>query len=243
MREVKVATFSGPLDLLLQLIEQEQLDISQVSLANVTEQYISTLQAMDELPVDELADFLVVAARLLLIKSRLLVPSEALAADDEGLALEHQLKMYKAFVEATKHIRQRWNRHRVAYPREGTLHLEPIFHPPEGLRTDDLREIFAHVLRDLEPITRLPPTVIVRTLNIREKIARIRDHLVKAKTSSFHQLLSQATSKTDAIVTFLAVLELVKLRSVSVSQDKRHGDVAIELIQADQPITMDVTSV
>ncbi len=243
MRDVKVEKFSGPLDLLLQLIEQQQLDISQVSLAKVTEQYIQSLQAMAELPVDELADFLVVAAKLLLIKSRLLVPTDELPADDAGLDLEKQLKMYREFVEASKKVEKIWNKHKAVWAREGSAMLEPIFHPPEHLVTNDLHDLMFGVLKELEPLTRLPQTVIVRTINIREKIGQIKDRLLKNPKTSFHNLLQLANSKTDVIVTFLAVLELVKLRSVSVSQDKQHGDVDISLLSADQPITMDVASV
>lgn len=243
MREVTVEKFSGPLDLLLQLIEQQQLDISQVSLGAVTEQYITTLQSMEELPVDELADFLVVAAKLLLIKSRLLIPTDGADVDDAGLDLERQLRMYQAFVAAAVKVGKLWNRHRAVYAREGLTHFEPIFHPPEGLRPDDLRELFGGVLRELEPITRLPQTVIVRSINIREKIRRISELLKTQPSTSFHQLLHESSSKTDVIVTFLAVLELVKLRSVAVTQDRQHGDVSIELLAADQPLTMDITSV
>lgn len=243
MRDVKVATFSGPLDLLLQLIEQQELDISQVSLATVTEQYITSLQAMAELPVDELADFLVIAAKLLLIKSRLLIPGDELPADDAGLDLERQLKMYREFVEAAKGVAKLWNRHRAVYGREGSAMIEPIFHPPEHLAPNDLHELMFGVLKELEPLTRLPQTVIVRSINIREKINQIKDRLRRDPTTSFHDLLQLATSKTDVIVTFLAVLELVKLRSVTVNQDHQHGNVDIALINADQSFIVDVGAV
>ncbi|MEK7537501.1 MAG: ScpA family protein [Patescibacteria group bacterium] len=235
MRDVKVATFNGPLDLLLQLIESEELDISQVSLANVTDQYIASLQAMDELPIDELADFLVVAAKLLLIKSRLLVP-DAAAEDDSGLELEHQLKMYQAFVAAAKHVAKLYNRHRVLYPREGYAAMEPIFNPPEHLKIDHLREIFSDVLKELEPITRLPQTVIVRTINIRHKIEQITQRLLAEKTMSFHQLLRQSNNKTEVIITFLAVLEMVKLRTAAVAQETLYADLNITALDPESEI-------
>lgn len=226
MRDVKDSAFSGPLDLLLQLIEQEELDISQVSLAGVTDQYIASLQAMKELPVDELADFLVIAAKLLLIKSRLLVPG-AEVEDDAGVELERQLKMYQAFVEAAKNVTQMFNRHRVLYPREGYSTIEPIFNPPEHLKVDHLRDIFADVLKELEPITRLPQTVIIRTINIRQKIEQITRRLLAEKTMSFHKLLQTSNNKTEVIITFLAVLEMVKLRTATVIQETLYADVNI----------------
>ena len=226
MRHVSVASFTGPLDLLLQLIEQEKLDISQVSLAAVTEQYIAALQKLEELPLDELADFLVVAAKLLVIKSRLLVPGQA-DEDDLATDLERQLKMYQAFVEATKDVAKLYNRHRVSYPREGWVTMDPIFNPPEKLTPADLHTLFIEVLRSLEPIVRLPQTVVIRTINIRQKIDHIRAHLEQQKTASFHQLLQSASSKTEVIITFLAVLELVKQQSVTVAQSAMYADLVI----------------
>lgn len=229
MRNVKDTTFNGPLDLLLQLIEQDELDINQISLARVTEGYIAELQKMAELPLDELADFLVVAAKLLLIKSRTLLPGEP-EPDDAGLDLERQLRMYRAFVEASRHIAKAYHRRRVTYAREGYAFIEPIFNPPTHVKVDDLRTMILGVLRELEPITRLPQTVIVRTINIREKIVQIKDQLLSAPRMSFYELLGSVTSKTEIIVTFLALLELVKQRSIVAVQGELHTDVAIELV-------------
>lgn len=230
MRHVNVSSFNGPLDLLLQLIEQQQFDITQVSLAAVTEQYIAELQKMDELPVDELAEFLVVAAKLLVIKSRLLLPATDVTGDDASDDLERQLKMYRAFVEAAKHVVRLYNRHRVAYPRDGLGMLEPIFNPPEKLQSADLDAMFRQVLHDLEPIVKLPETVIIRTINMRQKIADIKELLLRQPKTNFHRLLRAAKTKTDVIITFLAVLELVKQRSVAVVQDEPHADMAIEAL-------------
>lgn len=226
MRDIQDSSFSGPLDLLLQLIEKDELDISQISLGNVTDQYIAELQKMEELPVDELADFLVIAAKLLLIKSRLLIPGET-PIDDTGIELERQLKMYQAFVAATKTIAHMLGRQRTTYPREGYAMMEPIFNPPVELKADDLRELFAHVLKELEPITRLPQTVIVRTINIRQKIEQITERLIQEKTTSFHDLLRSANNKTEVIITFLAMLEMVKLRTATVIQDTLYSNVTV----------------
>lgn len=230
MRHVTDQAFNGPLDLLLQLIEKEELDVSQFSLGKITDQYIAELQKMEELPVDELADFLVIAAKLLLIKSRLLLPGETII-DDAGVELERQLKMYQAFVEASKKMSTMFNRHRVLYPREGYAMLEPIFNPPQHVQVDDLRSIFGDVLKELEPITRLPQTVIVRTINIRQKIEQITEQLLQEKTTSFHTLLKRANSKTEVIITFLAMLEMVKLRTATVIQESLYADVTVTALE------------
>lgn len=229
MRNVKDQSFNGPLELLLNLIEEQRFDINQISLAKVTEQYITELQKMTELPLDELADFLVVAAKLLLIKSRTLLPGDP-EPDDAGLDLERQLRMYRAFVEASRHIARAYHRRRVTYAREGYAFIEPIFNPPTHIKADDLRAMFADVLHELEPITRLPQTVIVRTINIREKIGQIKDQLLAAPRLSFYELIRSVSTKTEIIVTFLALLELVKQRSIVAVQGDLHTDVAIELV-------------
>lgn len=242
MRHVQDQGFNGPLDLLLQLIEQEDLDITQVSLSKVTEQYIAELQTMEELPIDELAEFLVVAAKLLLIKSRVLLPGEPIM-DDAGYELERQLKMYKAFLEASKQVDRLYKRHRVAYPRQEGGAWEPIFNPPADLTPSGMEAMFHDIVNDLAPIIKLPQTVIIRTINIRQKIVQLKESLLRQPKMSFHQLLRQAVSRTEAIITFLAVLELVKQRSVTVVQREQHADMDIEalVIEEFEPVT--ITSV
>jgi segregation and condensation protein A len=235
MRDVSTASFSGPLDLLLRLIEDQQMDISQVSLGTVTEQYLAALQKLEELPVDELADFLVVAAKLVYIKSKLMLPTAAIDDEDVGTDLERQLRLYKTFVEAAKDVHRLWNRRRPIYTRDGYAHLEPIFNPPADLQAEDLRAIFGEILKELEPITRLPQTVLIRTINIRQTIARIRDQLVTQRRAHFHTMLRQAKNRTEAIVTFLAMLELVKQRTVTIVQVGRYGDMEIVLLE-DAPV-------
>jgi len=240
MRSIRTDAFSGPLELLLSLIEGQELDISQVSLATVTDQYLAELQSLEELPADELADFLVVAAKLVYIKSKLMVPTTGVDEEDVGADLERQLRMYKAFVDASKHVDRLWMSGKAVWPRDGFAHLEPIFNPPPHVTTETLREIFGSVLKELEPITRLPQTILIRTINIRETISRIRDQLVAQKQARFHDLIATGT-KTEAIVTFLALLELVKQRSVTIVQANRHGDLEIALI-AEEP-TIELTTI
>lgn len=241
MRDISTGSFSGPLDLLLRLIEEQQMDISQVSLGTVTEQYLTALQKLEELPADELADFLVVAAKLIYIKSKLMIPSAAVDDDDLGADLERQLRLYKLFVDAARGLNRLWNRHRTIYSRDGYAHLEPIFNPPPHLQADDLRAIFRDIIKDLEPITRLPQTVLIRTINIRQTIARIREQLVTQRRARFHEMLGQAKNKTEAIVTFLAMLELVKTRTVTIAQTDRYGDMEIILLD-EVPVADVVTS-
>ncbi len=178
------------------------------------------------------------------IKSRLLVPSNDDPSEDIGSDLERQLRLYKAFVDAAKQVQVMWGAQRMSFTRDGFAIMEPIFNPPPHVGPDELRDILLGVLRELEPITRLPLTVMIRTVNIRETIARVREKLVTERKARFHDMLAQAKTKTEAIVTFLALLELVKQRTILIAQTDRYGDIEIELITDEPPVAVtEITNV
>ncbi|MFH0804831.1 MAG: segregation/condensation protein A [Patescibacteria group bacterium] len=229
--KVKVHQFEGPLDLLLQLIEQQEMDISQVSLATVTEQYLDYLNTTSGIPTEELADFLVVAAKLLLIKSRILLPQLQLE-EEEGTDLERQLRLYKEFADASKVIRKLIGKHLFLFARERpAVPVERVFSPPRTLTADKLRELFAGVLREIEPWVSLPTQVIARTISIRERITSLQEHISRMESVNFRDLLASAKNKTEIIVTFLALLELVKQRSVAVVQQHVFDDIVVKKVE------------
>ena len=142
MYQVKLEKFEGPLDLLLQLIEQADLDITEVSIAKVVEQFMIYLEQVEEKNPEELADFLVVAAKLLLIKSRALLPNLSLGDEDDGLNLESQLKIYKKYYDASKIIEKILAEKKVLFTREKIpVDVEVIFNPPESLTTEKLQKM------------------------------------------------------------------------------------------------------
>lgn len=228
--KIKLEQFEGPLDLLLQLIEQEEMDITQVSLANVTEQYLAYLNESPDISTEELADFLVVAAKLLLIKSRTLLPQ--LQIDDEdGTDLEQQLKIYREFYEASKVLHKIILKKKFLFSRErSVVPIEKVFNPPKSFTSAKLKLLFESVLRELEPWVNLPREVMVKTISIRERIANIQDMITKQATLSFQNLLKSTKNKTEIIVTFLALLELVKQRTVVMVQDKVFEDIMVKRV-------------
>ncbi|MFZ6035793.1 MAG: segregation and condensation protein A [Patescibacteria group bacterium] len=231
----KTEQFEGPLDLLLQLIEQEQLDITQVSLAAVTDQYIAHLNDAIDIPTDELADFLVVAAKLLLIKSRQLLPQLTTDDEDEGIDLEFQLKMYKEFYEASKVLHRMLNRKKFLFPRQRMLiKVDKVFNPPPSLSAALLRELFAGVLQELAVWVGLPQEQIARTVSIRERIINIQNLIQAQAQVQFSELLKSSRTKVDVIVTFLALLELVKQRAVAVVQEGTFDDIVVKRAATDQ---------
>ncbi len=231
--KIKLEKFEGPLDLLLQLIEEESLDITQVSLAHVTDQYLQYLNTTADISTEELADFLVVAAKLLLIKSRTLLPQLGLE-EEEGTDLERQLRMYREFYEASKVLNKMILKKHFLYPRDRmVVKIDRVFNPPKTITTEKLRDLFVSVLQELESWVSIPREVMIKTVSIRERIANIQQMISDKVNISFRELLKSSKNKTDIIITFLAVLELVKQRIVAVVQENVFDDISIQKIDTE----------
>jgi len=231
MHPVKVAQFEGPLDLLLQLIEEQKLDITQLSLATVTEQYLQVLlQIGDQMTASDLADFLAVAARLLLIKSRTLLPYLQPPDADDGTDLAQQLKLYREFYLASQQIKGLLRRRHFSFARERLLlSRDPAaFSPPPNLTAIRLANIFADVIAALPPVLPAVRTVIARTISVQEKIKQLRDLIWRQTRLRFSQLLGTTKDRMEVIVSFLAILELMKQRSISVQQEELFQEIVIE---------------
>lgn len=231
--ELKLEQFEGPLSLLLRLVEQEQLEITEVSLAKVTEDYLKYLDELEkrgQIAEEEMADFLVIAAKLLYIKSKALLP-DLNGVEEEGSSLEDQLKMYKEFFEASKNIEQIIKKKKFAYFREVSWReLENGFYPPKGLKKEKIKIMFEDILERLKPIFELPRVAMEKTISIREKIGQIETFLLKATKIGFRDLLEKAQNRTEIIITFLAILELTKQRQVTVHQEINFENILIEKI-------------
>jgi len=227
---VKLEQFEGPLGLLLQLIESEKLDISELSLAKVTEDYLKLLEANPDLPPEELADFLVVASKLLLIKSKMLLPYLQFGNDEEDgeQDLESQLRIYKSYLDVSRKIEQLVGNRRFLYVHDKLPKTEIGFSPPpKQFDTVQMHAIFLGVIKRLEPVVKPQKKALERAMSINDKIQQIRGLLNRTKRLSFRSLMSSASSRLEVIVSFLALLELVKQRSITVSQSGRFEDIAI----------------
>ncbi len=230
--QVKLPIFQGPLDLLLHLIEREEMDITTVSLAQVTDQYLEYIGLLEQLNAEILADFLVVAAKLLLIKSEMLLPRPPGAAGEEeeediGDELARQLIEYKKFKEAALELRQREEMGLRAYVRVAPpLRLErPL--ELEDVSLADLVEAVRRALDVRPPLPSVSKVVTPFTVTVAEKMALIEERLERQRQVSFNYLLKQAASRLEIIVTFLAVLELIKLKGVIVQQERLFGEIII----------------
>ena len=224
--QIQLSRFTGPLDLLLNLISKKKLHISEIALSEVTEQYLRYLDTIEERDADELADFLVVATRLLLLKSRTLLPKFA-ADEEDGQSLERQLRLYKAFMDASKPLSKLWLGSGRSLWHDEPPRRPTAFVPSENVTLATLRRSMIQLVNRLEPPKELPETRIDRAVSMKEKINRIRELLRAAKRLSFQDIVGEVRNKTEVIVSFLAILELMKQRAVALRQDESFGDIDI----------------
>jgi segregation and condensation protein A len=232
---VQLPVFEGPLDLLLQLIEREKLDISAISLAAVADQFLQTVRQMEAVEAGDISDFLVVAARLVWIKSRLLLPqprppSEDAEEEDPAEALARQLREYKRFKEAAAALRVIEEAGLRTYTRAAPPpELEARLDPAGGLMADLLVAANAafKALEQSQPD--IPQGMVVPfKLTIHDQIVRIREVTAEGRRVTFRSLLSGARHRLEIIVTLLAVLELIKRQAIIVNQDVAFGENMIE---------------
>ncbi len=228
---VHTSVYDGPLDLLLDLIERAELDITSVSLATVTDQYLASIRNLEQVNADQISAFLVIAAKLLQIKSEALLPRppvHAAGEEDLGRSLVDQLKLYKRFKEIGSWMneRQETNLHtflRVAPP--------PKVEPKLDLSNLTLEKLVAAAQeafakeRDKQP---LGVIIAAPRVTIREKIDLITKTMNEMGRSTFRALLNQGASRLEVVVTFLAMLELVKRYRIQAHQESLFSDIEID---------------
>lgn len=227
MIDLRLEQFSGPLDLLLSLIQEKKIEITEISLSEVTEQYLHYVEQLEESRVHELADFLTVASQLLILKAKRLLP-EYFPEEEDGPSLEEQLRLYKQFVDVSKQINKCWLSGRRSHFRIEPPRVADTFVPPERCTPDTLRQAMVFLVERLTPLKPLPSVRIDKSVSIKEKIASLREALQRVETFYFHEILHSQKNKTEMIMGFLALLELVKQQTVSLNQQENFGDILIK---------------
>lgn len=222
--------FEGPLDLLLSLIEKEKLDITQVSLAQVADQYLTYIRNEESISLENLSMFLSIAARLILIKSRALLPVLEFSDDEEEAMedLEYRLKSYKLFREASQKLGALFLRPKSAFARESFLGMQVVFYPPKGITADILRGHFVNVLGEIPVFDILPEKEIASIITLEEKITLLKLSLTERVESTFAEMVMSTQDRVEVIVSFLALLELIKQRFIHVKQEKFFSDIHIK---------------
>lgn len=227
---VQLKIYDGPLDLLLHLIRKNELSIVDIPVASITEQYLAALELMQGLNLDLSGEYLVMAATLLHIKSKTLLPPEEEGEDeDDGFdnreALVRRMLEYERFKNAARELEEREILNRDVFARKGRS--KPVAEVSfEQLSVFDLVSALQTVLE------RFPGpsvhTVVQEAASVRERMTHILDALQRTSSVQFHELFDAARSRMDVVVTFLALLELIRIRAVQAVQKERLGAIVME---------------
>ena len=233
---VKVAVYDGPLDLLLDLIKKNEMNVYDIPVAEITQQYLDYLKVMKQLDLEVAGEFIVMAATLIYIKSKMLLPTDKDEEEGEGedprAELVRKLLEYQAFKEAAKELGLLQTERGKVFTRQITdYYLGEL--DPEDVGVDtfsanffDLIVAFQNVLSKKTPKNQ--HEVFEEVISIEEKMMQIQSYLAEKGKVSFNELFSERWTRNELIATFLAVLELVRTRFAWVRQDKQFGEIVIE---------------
>ncbi|MDA8597064.1 segregation/condensation protein A [Candidatus Pacebacteria bacterium] len=226
---VKTEVFEGPLDLLLDLVEKRKLLINDISLAEVTDEYMRQVSEMQEASLPGTAQFVALAATLLLIKSKSLLPVLDLTDEEEESieGLEERLKLYQIYRNAGKTIEDTYGT-AVSHPRQFVSKSEPIFTTDKFTELTELTDAMYRVLSELPKKVEKPKVRVRKVVSLEEMMDRLKQRIENQLKLRFSELINNEQEKTTVIVGFLAILESVKQGSVLVAQADRFQDIEIE---------------
>ncbi len=233
MLAVSTPVFEGPLDLLLHLIEREELEITSVSLIQVTDQYIGMLRAQDSIDMRALADFVAVGAKLLFLKSRALLPrSPEQLAEDEVIAeeiatdLPAQLEEYRAYKDAASYLRVLEEASHRSFPRVAP---PPSDWAPTGLEQVTMKKLLTALGKALErlPVEPEPELLPRQVLNISERRQTLLERVKRTGRMAFARMIEDCETRFEAIITFLAILDLLKTDDLRAEQEASFGEIML----------------
>ncbi len=246
---VKLQVFEGPLDLLLHLIDKNKIDIYDIPIVEITDQYLDYIQQMKQEDLDVMSEFMVMAATLLDIKCRMLLPKEVNEEGEEEDPREElvkQLLEYKMYKYMSYELRDRMgDAAMVAYkaptvPREVLAYREPvdIGELLEGLTLEKMNQIFQSIIRrqedKVDPIRSRFGEIEQEEVSLPEKMNDVEQYTRTHRHFTFRSLLEKQASKVQVIVTFLAILELMKVGKIKISQEETFGEIMIDSMQSEE---------
>ncbi len=236
--KVQLEVFEGPLDLLLYLVKKEEVDIYDISIERITTQYLSYLEAFEVLQIEVAGEFLVMAANLLYIKSRTLLPKdqqmpeEEIDEDDPRWELIRQLLEYRKFKEAAAHLRDQEELQAALFPRSALL--DPSHAPVlnENIMLGDvgifdLINAFQHALKRL-PAEEKQGEIHEEIFTVTDRINHLMRIVDRGIAMRFEELFSDLSTRAEVVVTFLAILELIRMKQFSVRQEEQFGEIWLE---------------
>ncbi|MBI1907873.1 segregation/condensation protein A [Candidatus Uhrbacteria bacterium] len=217
----------------MELIESKELEITKVSLAKVADEFVLHIEEQ-EVPSEELADFLLVASRLIYLKSKELMPYLRLTDEDEAAdALADQLRIYREFVAAAERLEERYGAH-VLFARpyvKPKFMQEAAFVPPVGVTGDVLAQGYRAVITRLEPFFALQEVSMERVKSVEERMEELREAIALNARMSFTDVTKGAQKKIEVVMSFLALLELLRRNVIRVTQKGTWGDIMIHRVE------------
>lgn len=242
----KLENFEGPLDLLLHLIEKNKVSIYDIPIVLITQQYLDYVSRMEKTDLDIVSEFLVMAATLIDIKSRMLLPAQDEEEEDEEdprAELVRRLLEYKTYKYMAQELEEReQDAERLLY-KEPTIPKEVLkYEPPvdldsllDGLTLAKLQSIFDSVMKrkedKIDPVRSNFGTIRKEPVSLEQKIGSVMQYARKHRTFSFRQILEKQTGRLEVVVTFLAVLELMKMGKICLTQEALFDDMYIETLE------------
>lgn len=232
MYTVKLEKFEGPLDLLLQLIEKEKLDICEISLAHITSQFLDYLKQIQKTNPVYLADFLIIAATLILIKSRALLPYLTLTNEEQENVedLKNKLINYQKLKEAVDILKSAIKNNNISFSQEFYWETKIAFYPPSNLNLKDLYLSAKKLVSEYPLEERLKKKQIKKIILLEQKINDLRFQIEKFLKLNLSDLIKNKKSKLEIILTFLAILQLTKESFIFVKQRYLFSEIEIEKV-------------
>lgn len=234
--QIKTEHFEGPLDLLLNLIEKRKLFIGDFALSKVADDYIEHIRRFESFPMNDVANFLLVASTLVLIKSKAILPELNLTHEEESDIddLKKRLQMYELFRNLAGEIKNTYGKILI-YERSGRPEMPTVFAPEPRLTREQIALSMKAVITALPKKQLVPKATVKKVISIEEMMTKLSTRVTAALKMSFGQFSNYQKGiavtkeqRIDVIVSFLAMLELVKQGVVHVSQAEEHGDIEIE---------------
>ncbi|MEN9913031.1 MAG: segregation and condensation protein segregation and condensation protein [Candidatus Parcubacteria bacterium] len=227
---VKTQSFEGPLDLLLDLIEKRKLFISDISLAKVTDDFIAHVRSFEQMPMGESAHFILVASTLLLIKSKSLLPELSLTEEEKGdiQDLETRLKIFKRIKDASVHVSKLFGAEMI-FSQSATRPVQPVFAPAPEFTLEKALYSLKDLINRLPKKESLPKHVVQKVVSLEDMIGTLTNRITSSLRMSFKQFTGEHKGeKVNVIVSFLAMLELVKEGVLHVTQERQFDDIHME---------------
>lgn len=228
--KIKTLAFEGPLDLLLSLVEKRKLFINDIALSKVTDDFISHIQNFERLPMADSAHFILIASTLLLIKSKSLLPALTLTEDEEqGIQdLETRLKIYQRIKDASQNIQKLFGK-KIIFSQSQQKPIQPVFSPHESIKLLSLAQIIKDIIQSLPKKENIPKAIVRKVISLEEMIDNLTKRITQGLKMKFSEFASgNKGEKVNIIVSFLAMLELVKQGVIHVSQEQNYGDIHME---------------